>query len=311
MNHLAPSARKALGLPREERALACMRDFWVDYPSAVQAMELAMALVALPRGAYNPGMLIVGISGAGKSTMVRDWTSQSWKVGSCWAGRLVYVDMSEGTKELNVQKRVIEEIGKACNLPHLRSVAEAQQVIREFNIVGLVVDELGETEEASLIRRWKTNLLSIRGMAGARWGVNIILVGTGAFAKTVDGIANLASRFSRRRAVLKKWTVGEELAAFISGCIRYMPLSQESPVTTDAFLDTLVQVSVSPSSGSIAEAQLRTMLDLFKETCKHSILSGKEYIDETDLSKTCQRLGMTAIDPTIAAKITLNADKPV
>lgn len=311
MNRLAASAQKALKLTREERALACMRDFWVDYPTAVQATELAMALVALPRGVYNPGMLVVGISGAGKSTMVRGWTSQSWKAGSRWAGRLVYVDMSEDTKELNVQKRVIEEIGKACNQPHLRSVAETQKVIRQFNIVGIIVDELGETEEASLARRWKANLLSIRGMAGERWGVNIILVGTSAFAKTVDGIDNLASRFSTRRAILAKWTVGEELAAFIKGCIRYMPLLQESPVTSDAFLETLVAVSVSPSSGSVAEAQLRTMLDLFKETCMYSILSCKEYIDETDLPKTCQRLGMTAIDPTIASKITLDADKSV
>jgi hypothetical protein len=283
-----------------------MRDIWVAYPSAIEAMERAMALVELPRGTYNPGMLVIGTSGAGKSTMVMKWVEKSWEPNSKWAGRLIYVDMSDDTNELNVQKRFIQELGKACNKPHLRTVAEAQRTIREFNIVGVVIDELGETEVPSMVRRWKLNLLSVRGLSNKRWGLNVILVGIEPFAKTVAGIPDLEARFARRRATLMPWEVGEELAAFIAGCMRYMPLMQESAVTADVFLDDLMQYSVSSSSGSTPVASLRSMLDLLKEACKNSILSGKEYVDETDLADTQEKLGGEKKSDVVRKKITLD-----
>jgi len=306
MKHLSKSAQALLSLPRKERALACMREFWVAYPSAMVAIERAMALVELPRGTYNPGMLVIGTSGAGKSTMVMRWVEESWEPNSKWAGRLIYVDMSDDTNEINVQKRFIQELGKACNKPHLRTVAEAQRAIREFNVVGVVIDELGETEELSMLRRWKLNLLSVRGLSNKRWGLNVILVGIEAFVKTIEGIPQLEARFAKRRATLKPWEVGEDLAAFIAGCMRYMPLMQESAVTSDAFLNDLMLYSVSSSSGSTAVASLRSMLDLLKESCKNSILGGKEYIDETDLADAQETLGGEKKDSAVQSKITLD-----
>lgn len=305
MKHLSRSTQDLLSLTREQRASACMRDFWIEYPSAVQAMESAKALLALPRGINNPGMLVIGISGAGKTAMIKRWVAQSWEANSRWAGRLIYVDMSEDTNDLNVQKRLIQEIGKACNKPHLRSVAEAQQVIREFNILGAVIDELGETEEPSIARRWKVNLLSIRGLAGERWRLNLILAGTPSFADTVKGNDQTAARFAIRCATLKPWALNENLAAFISGCARYMPLMQESPVTSDSFLEALIAFSTSPSSGSDPVAQLRAMLDLFKETCKNSVLNGKEYVDDIDLGLTYVKLGGEESEVARSADITI------
>ena len=44
MIELTPETLALLHLPAEERALACMREIWIDYPAATRAMDLAMEL---------------------------------------------------------------------------------------------------------------------------------------------------------------------------------------------------------------------------------------------------------------------------
>ncbi|MDI9776715.1 TniB family NTP-binding protein [Pseudomonas guariconensis] len=287
MIELTPETRAMLHLPAEERALACMREIWIDYPAATRAMELVMALVKLPRRSYNPGMLITGTIGSGKSTMVQRWADQSWEPNSRWERRIIYVDMSENTNELHVQKRVIEEIGKRCERPYIRTVAEAWRAIKDFNIGAVIVDEFGETEETSIARIWKKNLLSVRGLAGRRWMVNLILVGTAAFGETVMENEHLRSRFANRRQIMKSWLFNADLAAFIAAYESCMPMKQYSAVTTDSFLSTLLQHSLAPPEGDdAAVASLRLIIDLFAESHRYALLHGQEYVDEKTLRDT-------------------------
>ncbi|MBD9618202.1 TniB family NTP-binding protein [Pseudomonas sp. PDM07] len=284
MIELTPETLALLHLPAEERALACMREIWIDYPAATRAMDLAMELVKLPRRTYNPGMLITGTIGAGKSTMVQRWADQSWEPNSAWKRKIVYVDMSENTNELNVQKRVIEEIGIRSDRPYIRTATEAWRAIKDFNIGALVVDEFGETEETSIARIWKRNLLSARGLAGRRWLVNLILVGTDAFSDTVMGNEHLRSRFANRRQTMKSWLFNADLAGFIAAYESCMPMKQYSAVTTDSFLSTLLQHSLAPPEGSdAAVASLRLIIDLFAEAHRYALLHGQEYVDENTL----------------------------
>jgi hypothetical protein len=309
MVDLAASARSLLELPKEARALACMRDFWVEYPSAVKAKIKAQALISLPRGGYNPGMLVTGISGIGKSAMVKRWVKESWDDDSGWAGRLIYVDMSENIANLNVQSRLIEEIAIACGRPDVKTVAQAQRVIREFRVSGAVIDELAETEEATVVRRWKANLLSIRGIAGPRWALNLILLGIPIFAETVKTHPQLGPRFGKRQTKLDPWTVSYELAAFIKGCLRYMPLMQYSPIT-DVFLLNLIDQSLSVECTDKKFADSRSMLDLFKEACRGAVLAGKEYLDVDDLRVARERMGDVETSSHTDADITLEVPDP-
>lgn len=287
MNELTPETLAMLHLPAEERALACMREIWIDYPAASRAMELVMELVKLPRRSYNPGMLITGTIGAGKSTMVQRWADQSWEVSSRWGRRIIYVDMSENTNELNVQKRIIEEIGSRCERTYIRTAREAWRAIEDFNIGAVIVDEFGETEETSIARIWKKNLLSVRGLAGKRWKLNLILVGTDAFAETVMCNEHLRSRFTNRRQTMKSWLFNADLAAFIAAYESCMPMRQYSAVTTDAFLSTLLQHSLAPpDGGDAAVASLRLIIDLFAEAHRYALLHGQEFVDEKTLRDT-------------------------
>lgn len=62
------------------------------------------SMMTIPRSVYNPGMMLIGDFGAGKTSLVKQLTDESWAPGSSWPGRIVYVDMSEDTDQLNVQK---------------------------------------------------------------------------------------------------------------------------------------------------------------------------------------------------------------
>lgn len=287
MIELTPETLALMHLSAEERALACMREIWIDYPAATRAMNLAKELVKLPRRSYNPGMLITGTIGAGKSTMVQRWAEQSWVPNSPWQRRIIYVDMSENTNDLSVQKRVIEEIGISCNRPYIRTSREAWRAIEDFNIGCVIVDEFGETEETSITRVWKKNLLSVRGLAGRRWRVNLILVGTHAFAETVMANEHLRSRFANRKQTMNSWIFSADLAAFIVAYESCMPMKQFSAVTTDSFLNTLLQHSLAPADGSEgAVASLRLIIDLFTEAHRYALLHGQEYVDEKTLRDT-------------------------
>jgi|RhiMetStandDraft_4_1073278.scaffolds.fasta_scaffold01196_7 Cdc6-like AAA superfamily ATPase len=308
---LTPDTKAMLHLSAIERANACARDIWIEYPSAYLASECAKALISLPRGSYNPGMMLIGKSGAGKTRLVKRWIDQSWEANSSWAGRLVYVDMSENSDNLNVLKRTIEEIGKKCGRPEIRTVAQAQRLIREFDIMGIVIDELGETEEPSVKRRWKANLLAVRGFAAASWRVNLVLVGIPAFLEVVMLSEPLRSRFANRCARLSYWTNSEDLAAFVLGYARHMPMRQISAVTTDKFIETLLQYSLAPGlEAKTAVASLRSIVDLLRETFRQALLHGKEYIDEIDLTKTYRSMGGNmGLDPKDRPKITVLSER--
>ncbi|WP_411959551.1 TniB family NTP-binding protein [Pseudomonas sp. s4] len=311
---LTPDTKTMLHLPAHERAAACCRDIWVEYPSAFLATERVKSLVSLPRCSYNPGMMLVGLSGAGKSRLAQRWVEQSWESESVWAGRLIYVDMSEDTENLDVRKRVIEEIGKACGRPEIRTVQQARRIIREYGIVAIIIDELGETEEAIVKRHWKANLLAVRGFASGAWGVNLILVGIPAFLEAVMLNEQLRSRFANRVARLNYWTENDDLAAFVLGYVRHMPMRQVSAVATDRFIGALLQYSLAAQSGATyAYASLRSIVDLLKETFRQALLSGKEYVTEANLLITYKQMGGNmGLDPKDRPKLTVlvKGDKP-
>ncbi|WP_171030889.1 MULTISPECIES: TniB family NTP-binding protein [Pseudomonas] len=294
MNDLSPAAFQLLDLPRKERAASCMRDSWVDYPAAVRAKKAIKSMMTIPRSVYNPGMMLIGDFGAGKTSLVKQLTDESWAPGSSWPGRIVYVDMSEDTDQLNVQKRLIEEIAIRCGRA-VRTVAQAQRAIREFNILAVVIDEFGETEEAVNVRRWKTNLLSIKGIAGPRWGLNIVLVGVEDFLDTVKNIKSLGTRFANFCIRLKPWQLNAEFAAFLKAYIREKPLKGISIVNSDHFLMTLVYLN-QEASGKVSLVNLRSALYLFNSACRRSVLNEKECIDEADLVETYQEMSGVGVD---------------
>jgi hypothetical protein len=65
--HLLPAARKQAELGNDERILGLLRDRWIDYPRATQALQQLERLYETPRRDRMPCLLLHGDSNIGKT----------------------------------------------------------------------------------------------------------------------------------------------------------------------------------------------------------------------------------------------------
>jgi hypothetical protein len=65
--HLLPAARKQAELGNEERIYGLLRDRWIDYPRATQALQQLERLYETPRRERMPCLLMHGDSNIGKT----------------------------------------------------------------------------------------------------------------------------------------------------------------------------------------------------------------------------------------------------
>ena len=67
LSHLLPVARKQAELGNDERILGLLRDRWIDYPRATQALQQLERLFETPRRDRMPCLLLHGDSNIGKT----------------------------------------------------------------------------------------------------------------------------------------------------------------------------------------------------------------------------------------------------
>jgi len=145
--HLIPDAKQLLELPTEQRVEAALRDRWIGYPRAHEALERLADLVNHPATLRMPNLLLVGDSGNGKSTILERFSSQHQvqerEDGSPYCP-VVSVEMPSEPNE----GRFWSEVLFALCIAH-RDKASAQQkknqaveVLRYVGCRALVIDEI-------------------------------------------------------------------------------------------------------------------------------------------------------------------------
>ena len=65
--HLLPAARDQVLLGKEDRIKSLLRDRWIDYPRATEALQLLQRLYDTPRRERMPCLLLHGDSNIGKT----------------------------------------------------------------------------------------------------------------------------------------------------------------------------------------------------------------------------------------------------
>jgi hypothetical protein len=286
MNHLNERTQQLLELPREERALACMREIFLLHPTAMAAEQSVQRLLSLPRSTSNPGMSLVALPGLGKSSLGQRWQTQSSMPGSRWAGKVIYIDLVKNIANLSIMKLFLAEIGtkfyKRPLTQSYRDVALAQRLIRENNIRGVFIDEIPLIEQTLSAKRINREYGAIKGFSGADWLLNVILSGTPeGLNKVYQDDDTLKSRFNLRVAALAPWDNDYEGESFIRGYFYYMPLMQPS-VVNDIFLENLkkyAQTTAMVDGAYTTYCSRRAIKDILAEACRMAVESGQEYIN--------------------------------
>ncbi|MBD8666343.1 TniB family NTP-binding protein [Pseudomonas lurida] len=307
MIQLSAATRKLLDLPASERALKCARDIWVNYPAAGVATNMVKHLASLPRCASNPGLALIGSPGVGKSYLAQRWESESVKPGAGWPGRVIYIDMSEETSSLDVEKRFLQVIGvlyrgQPFNSSHQDYLA-AIRAVKALNVRVVVFDEIRDLQEILTKARVKKCLAALKGFAGRNWQLNVVVVGISGLAEMLDGDDQLSTRYALRKMNLPDWSYGvrpdgsadiiaEVFQAMILGVMCYMPLKGQSDVESYEFLSNLQMLAASKLSTTLGRnvCPLRSVMDLVRESCMQAIWSGEERIDAQSLKRTKERM---------------------
>jgi len=305
MNHLSDNTLKLLDLPREARALACTREIFLMHPTAMAAELSAKRLVELPRCTSNPGMTLKAHPGLGKSLLGQRWQTQSSMPKTDWAGKVIYIDLTENIANLNIMKLFLAEVGKKFHKRPLtlsyRDVVLAQNLIRENNIRAVFVDEVSLLHQSLTEKRLNREHGAIKGLAGPDWKMNVILSGT------PDGLndvfmedATLLTRFNLRTAELSGWKPNYEGESFVKGYLCYMPLLQQS-VINDEFLKALHDATLTTITVKHVQEQYcsrRAVADVLREACRMAVESGQEYINAESIRNA--RNSMQGINAALA-----------
>lgn len=309
MIELSSGTRKLLCLPPSARALKCARDIWVNYPAAGVATNMVKHLACLPRRASNPGLALIGSPGVGKSYLAQRWEKESFKPGSGWPGKVLYIDMSEETSKLSsdVEVRMLQVIGtlyrgQAFSASHQDYLA-AIRAVKALNIHVVVFDEVRDLQERLSKAGVKKCLSALKGFSGRNWQLNVVVVGVSELSEMLDGDDQLATRYALRKMELPDWSYGvqpngsidltsEIFQAMLLGIMSYMPLMGQSDVESHEFLSMLQQLAATKHSETNGRGvcPLRSVMDLITESCMQAIWSGEERIDAKSLLRTKERM---------------------
>lgn len=321
-DHLTKKTREYLLLPPEERALQCYRDVWVPHPYGIALTECAKLLVSLPRVKANPGMAVVGAPGVGKSRLAQRWSEESFSDNGGWAGKVMYIDLSNRKKGVDLEKRFLQELGmivrgKAYTFSPM-DYAEAQQAVRRLNIRAVIFDEAHGLDRRMTSQRLHNMFEALKGFSNHAWGLNVILCGILELRDMLEIDDQIQSRYGHRTTELPEWENDNLLASFIASFMCYMPLQLPSDVSSTIFRDELYSLASPANSGAKTQdgkkyrargkkSSLRTMVDILMEACRYAIVSGEEYIDIVSIKTAVARLSGKINAPQAQALLIQNA----
>ncbi|MFT2159820.1 TniB family NTP-binding protein [Pseudomonas putida] len=306
MNHLSEKTLALLDLPPEERALACGRDVFLFYPSAMAAEVSVQRLLKNPRSATgtNPCMSLVGHPGLGKSSLGARWAEKSATPGTDWPGRMIYIDLIKNSSNLSIMKLFLSKLGELFYKRPLTlsyaDLSKATALIRENNVVGVFIDEAPLLASILTEKGVKREIAAIKALSGPDWQINIILSGTRDdldHLYELDGA--LFTRFQWREAEIKTWQNDFEGESFVKGFMYYMPLMQQSIITPELMRNL---ASVSETRLRVKEMVItywprRAVVDHLREACRLEIERGREYINANSiLDAQARMLGLESAD---------------
>lgn len=270
--HLAPEVRGVLGWSRDDRIAYAKAEQWINHTRAVEALRALSDLMAAPRTAPAPGLLLCGQSGNGKSTLLDRFRS-AHPPTSLADGRtscpVLAVEVPHDPTETRFWTALLTAAGVAHRDtdPVLRKMQQALSVLAYMQARLLIVDEfhnvlLGQP------RHQRQLLALIRSLSNPPLRIPMVLAGTEAAVRAIQTDDQLERRFDD--FVLPRWTEGDGYRRLLRGFERLLPLAEPSGLDGDDMARALHAKS-GPTIGGLAR--------VLKRLAVLAIGDGRERID--------------------------------
>jgi hypothetical protein len=276
LSHLLPTAREQARLGDEDRICSLLRDRWIDYPRATEALQLLERLHETPRRDRMPCLLMHGDSNIGKTKITAKFKrahpnefDERRGVERC---SVVTMQMPPTPDQHRFYSGLLFELGAphnpAAGLASLEKLA--RDILRRMAPRVLIVDEVHHLL-AGTYREQRASLNLLKYLANDLQ-ISMVLVGTRDAVLALQTDAQMYSRY--RPFEIPRWRESDSVRRLLAAFERVLPLRKPSDLTRRE----IVQFVLSASGGLTGE--ISTLLN---DAAEFSIRSGDEFIDLSHL----------------------------
>jgi type II secretory pathway predicted ATPase ExeA len=243
--HLNEATSKLLSLSDIERQRKLKANKWIPYPQALEAMKQMTELLHHPTTHRMPNLLLVGDTGSGKTSILKQFLHQHKEYSRQGDGQLIRPVLFLQTPQEPDERIFYEKILSALGVPWAkkdRTSFKQQQVIhniRNMEVKLFIIDELqhilaGNTSKQRLflnVIKYLSNELQISFVgAGIRSALN-----------AVQHDEQLENRFEP--FILENWKKDMEFLRLLASFERVLPLKNPSKLTQDKITYKLLAMS--------------------------------------------------------------------
>ncbi|WP_321867365.1 TniB family NTP-binding protein [Paraburkholderia tropica] len=269
--HLLPAARKQAELGNDERILGLLRDRWIDYPRATQALQQLERLFETPRRDRMPCLLLHGDSNIGKTKITarfrRAHPNEFDERSGVERCPVVAMQMPPTPDQHRFYSGLLFELGAphnaAAGLASLERLA--REILKRMSPRMLVVDEVHHLLAGSY-REQRASLNLLKFLANDLQ-ISMVLVGTHDAVLALQTDPQMISRY--RPFELPRWRESDGLRRLLAAFERVLPLREPS----DLARREIVQFVLSATGGLTGE--ISTLLN---DAAELAIRNGDEFI---------------------------------
>lgn len=228
--HLHPSVHEVAAQDVSTRIDHLLRDRWVDYPVASQALKKLEALLAAPRRTRMPCMLIFGDSGMGKSMIVEKFRRAHLPVYDHQQGierlEILAIQMPAIPSQARFYGEILMALGAPCRPSDRLFAIEtvALSLLRDLRPRMIIVDEVhhllagsAQEQRAALnLLKYLANLLQC----------TVVALGTLDARTAMQTDPQIVSRF--RPLALPRWRDDDTFRGFLKTFEQLLPLREPS-----------------------------------------------------------------------------------
>ena len=269
--HLNAAARKKLELPRPDRIHEINKDLWIPYSRAKEVLGRMEDILDYPRNQRMPGMLIVGSSNSGKSSIMEHFRSlhpsEASPESEYSKTPVLFVEAPNKARIEGLYNHILEALWEGFSIRASADVKE-REIIRLFNNIELkvlLIDEIhhlltgGPTKQTEFRQAIKS--LSNRA------NISIICSGTESARNAIHVDEQLSDRLEPIE--LTRWQMDGEYAQLLNSFERNIPLKQPSLLRQPEIAQKILWMS---------EGILGHIHDVIKRAAVLAVSSGQEKI---------------------------------
>ena len=271
MNHLHPSVRPYLSMPPERRTFFLRSERWIGYSEADRIRAELEVLFQRPRVSRMPGILLVGDSNQGKSTILKKFRASHPTVDDPAAERanvpILMVECPPGPDERRFYHVALTELNAPFR--YGSRIEEKHRMLKTLlGKVGtrvLILDEIHNVLIGGPIKQ--RYFMQVLKYISNDLLMPIVLAGNSDALRVMTTDDQLARRF--RIVSLPKWRDRRQFTILLNSFEKLLPLARPSKLNAHNIVSELLALS---------EGILGEVAYLLVEAACAAIASGSEQI---------------------------------